>query len=158
MALHIFHQEDALVVASFGGVYFSIWWYLPTAAQVLLAHEQQKRFRQMHQGDYALLSLMKVQKVRSLSGDARNAAAETRKFLGPCVAEANVIEAGGIGISIAQMLFAALNLINRSKHPVNLYTKLPEAVAWLAPFVKVDPIDLINAIEEAVAARPQISV
>jgi hypothetical protein len=156
MSLYIYQQDEALVAGSFGGVFFSIWWYLPTAPQIWAVHEMQKRFREDHPGDFALLSVMKMAKVGSLTSDARQAAAETRKFLGPCIAEANIVEAGGIGISIARMLFATINLINRPKYPIKLFTSLQEGVAWLAPFVGVQPKALLNAVQESAEARPQV--
>ena len=153
MTLQIYAKEDAFVTGSFDKVFFSIWWYLPTAPQIWAVHETQKRFREAYPNEFAQLTVMKMEKIRSLPAEARSAAAESRKALGQCIAEANIIEAGGMGISIVQMLFATINLITRNKFPVKLFTSLPEGTAWLGPFVGVDAKALLAAVNEAAAAR-----
>lgn len=148
MSLQIVHQEETLVVAVFESVFFSIWWATPTVPQLSCVYEHRIEYSKDRES-FALMSVIKTEKVRSLTPEAKQVATETRKTLQRCTAEANIIEAGGVGISIGRLLFAAMNLINRTKHPTQLFSSLSDGVGWLAPYGKVSAPALLAAVQEA---------
>jgi hypothetical protein len=147
--------DPEYMVATYRGVLISVWWAVPSLEPLKRVQEQRELLRDRWPGKIAVLAIVKVDRPRQLSPEARQFSELSRRELAEiCAAEATVIEAGGVGLALARMLYAAMNLVNRVRYPSRIFSSLDEGLGWFSPLAGVEVGAMRRAVEAVIRARP----
>lgn len=154
----LYVQSEHHLIASYQNIFITVWWELPTVADLQESALYRRPFAEKF-SKYALLTVVRIDRPRRLSADARALSEQMRREMGEaCLAEASVIDSGGaLAFTLAQLLFSAMNMLNRTKHPSQMFSSLEEGIRWLAPLVNasLDTKDLFASLSHACQRHPR---
>jgi hypothetical protein len=154
--VEILHEEEGLLAFSSAGFFGSVWWLQPTAKMVHSVYEARLLHEKKQPGDFVMLTLLKIPKLRSMDSEVRESTRSTRNGLEVnCRADASVLEtsAGPIGESITRFAIAAINLMTRAKIPNKLFVDRVEALRWLSSFSRLSIDEMVKRTEAALLTR-----
>lgn len=141
------HQDAELLCASYENVLITFWW---TGSPAILqrAAEQRRLFASQVNGPFGSFSIIQSNKLRRVTAEERQLMQELNKeFSSRMIAEATVLGANPLVLSMVRMLLGAINLVNRSRHPSQFFSSLDEANEWFCKQLNKEPTAFRAAID-----------
>jgi hypothetical protein len=154
MSIQLVLCERDVVVAYFQSVYITIWWEKGTVELLGRVRPYRKAFFESQRGQAATLSVICLTKPKPVTAEERRLTQEIiKEDAAKTSAEAIVIESSTAVMGAVRLIFAAMNLLAKARHPSKVFSSTKESVEWVAPLAKVDTKALMAAVEQAIAAR-----
>jgi hypothetical protein len=133
----VVERRADLVIATYDNVFISVWRTHAQRDHLERIQHASVELASRHPGGIATLTVLSLKQVNRLA-DVDRAAAEraNRAVQKSKLADAFVVDIGGLTGATIRAIATGINLVNRNTYPSKFFATIPPAAEWLATVAK----------------------